>query len=153
VGTNKKVIDPIIFFIFSLLFFSPLLMAEEKVSPWNLQVNLKEESLLRREVFHYDAKERRDPFQPLGKKGAFGIKERELDISDLRLIGVIWGPGGNLALVKDSENRGYILRAGDRVAGGRVTLVNRDSVVFEISAYGAMVNVTLKLTGKPEEMP
>jgi hypothetical protein len=104
-----------------------------------------EKVLFDREIYRYDPGVQRDPFQPLTQKRLLARGQATANISDLRLIGVVWGPAGNLALVEDSGGMGYILRSGDRVAGGRVLSVLRDSVVFELNAYGTTVKATLKL--------
>lgn len=107
--------------------------------------------LFQRETFRYQGEGQRDPFQPLTKKRLIATGQVTVDISDLRLIGVMWGPDGNLALVEDSGGMGYVLRAGDRVAGGRVLSVSQDTVLFELTAYGTRVKVTLKLGGQGEQ--
>ncbi len=98
------------------------------------------------EHFYYEAKGRRDPFDPLitETKEAPG-----LNINNVALVGTMWGPGGMLALVKEKGGVGHVLKEGDRVAGGRVTRITEGSITFEMDQFGVVTEVTFQL--KAEE--
>ena len=64
------------------------------------------------------------------------------------LVGVIWGAADRFALVEDGSGNGYILRVGDRVANGRVTAIQKDSLVAAISLYGITSRVILRLENR-----
>ena len=74
----------------------------------------------------YEARGRRDPFRPLditeGPKG--------LTVTSLKLVGIIHGRQGFLALMETPDGLGYILRAGDVIGDGRVLEVGAESVTF-----------------------
>jgi len=97
------------------------------------------------EHFKYQAKGRRDPFIPLitGSKGA-----GRLNIDNLTLIGIISGDRGRIALVKDGLNKGHILRKGDKVAGGWVSEVTSNSIIFAIEHAGIISRFELELERK-----
>lgn len=89
-------------------------------------------------VYRYDPKGRRDPFQPppqlspkppsKGKSGLAG-----LEVTDLKLAGIVWEQTDYYALVEAPNGLGYILREGAILGEGtRVVKVTKDSVVFEV---------------------
>jgi hypothetical protein len=107
------------------------------------------DSLFPMEKWQYEAKGRRDPFIPLtGASLAEGGKVSHLSVENLTLIGILWGDRGYYGLVKDGVNNGYILKKGDRVAGGSVVDINSQAVVFEIMHAGVVTNYELKLEEK-----
>ncbi|MEO0226320.1 MAG: hypothetical protein ABIL05_05155, partial [candidate division WOR-3 bacterium] len=71
-----------------------------------------------------------------------------LNIDNLTLIGTITWPGGGYALVKDGLNNGYILKKGDKVAGGWVSQITNRSVIFSIQYAGVVTTYELKLQEK-----
>ncbi len=97
------------------------------------------------EHFYYEAKGRRDPFEPLIT--ATG-ETPGLNINNVTLVGTMWGPGGMLALVKEKGGVGHVLKQGDRVAGGRVTRVTQGSITFEMDQFGVVTEVTFQLKGE-----
>jgi hypothetical protein len=76
----------------------------------------------------YEARGRRDPFRPLevteGPKG--------LTVTSLKLVGIIHGREGLLALMETPEGLGYILRAGDVIGDGRVLEIGSEGVTFGV---------------------
>ncbi|OPX18607.1 hypothetical protein BXT86_00305 [candidate division WOR-3 bacterium 4484_100] len=101
------------------------------------------------EKWHYTAKGRRDPFVPLvGTELSQGGKTSHLSVENLTLIGILWGDKGYYALVKDGLNNGYILRRGDRVAGGKVAEINRRAIIFQIVHAGVVTKYELPLKEK-----
>ncbi len=98
----------------------------------------------------YDPKDKPDPFQPLfatetaqrvapGKKE--GKKEKGLpltplqriDLSQLKVVGIIISPAGNRALVEEPSGKGYVITKGTYVGTnfGRVKKVLIDRVIVE----------------------
>lgn len=109
------------------------------------------DSILPVERWNYESGGRRDPFVPLlGVELAPGSKTGHLSPENLRLIGVLWGDRGYYALVKDGLDNGYILKAGDRVAGGRVSEINRQGIIFEITHAGVITKYELRLQQEKE---
>jgi type IV pilus assembly protein PilO len=116
------------------------------VSSWQISPPITEaETRLERESYNYNPMNRRDPIVPLVTKEGYTVEAGGLNTEDLTLIGTMWGPSGRVALVKDSGERGYVLKPGDRVAGGKVLDVKEEEVVFEINAYGSISRMKLKL--------
>ncbi|MGB3340101.1 MAG: hypothetical protein WBB37_01300 [bacterium] len=107
------------------------------------------DSLFTIEKWTYQQGGRRDPFEPLvGLDLGEGGKASHLSVENLSLIGVLWGDKGYYGLVKDGLNNGYILKKGDRVAGGRVAEINRQGIIFEITHAGVKTKYELRLQQK-----
>ncbi len=111
--------------------------------------NIAVDSLFPVEKYEYQAGGRRDPFMPLvGQTKGVAMGLANLNIDNLTLIGTITWPGGGYALVKDGLNNGYILKKGDKVAGGWVSQITNRSVIFSIQYAGVVTTYELKLQEK-----
>jgi len=107
------------------------------------------DSLFPIEKWKYETKGRRDPFSPLtGLELGEGGKVSHLSVERISLIGILWGDKGYFGLVKDGANNGYILKRGDKVAGGKVTEINSKGIIFEIMHAGIVTKYELKLQEK-----
>jgi hypothetical protein len=96
------------------------------------------------EYFHYASEGRRDPFETL-------FRGREMNVENVGLVGVIWGPKGRFALLKEpGKGGGYVVGVGDRIADGRVIDITSKSVTFLITKFGVTSRVTLHLE-EPED--
>ena len=81
---------------------------------------------------------RRDPFESLiGREqaGAAAAKnlppgKAGLQVSTLRLDGVVRAPNGMIAVVSNPQLRTYFLREGDQLYDGRVEKITMDGVSF-----------------------
>jgi len=97
--------------------------------------------------YPYQALERPDPFKPL-----VGItlkeEEREIDLSTLKLVGILKGNKGNAALFEGSDGRAYFIKEKDKVRGGYVKAITSNEVIVEITAYGTPIEVKYSLTSK-----
>lgn len=115
-------------------------------------VNMKvagEDTLFRKESYVYEPAGRRDPFKSLVQKKGEGSGVTDvssLDVSNLTLTGIIWGPSGRLALVNDTQGVGYIIKPGDQVIGGNVFAITDTSVVFEQGDPGNTIKFVVPLT-------
>jgi hypothetical protein len=91
----------------------------------------------------YDAKGRRDPFTPV----TIAREAGSLNVSTARLVGLVQGRSGPMALVEAPDGIGYILKVGDALGDGRVTTITATSVTFAVTARGAQksTSVTLRL--------
>jgi hypothetical protein len=99
-----------------------------------------------RERYHYASLGRRDPFRGLvgGEFEAAGDVGLP-DVADLRLVGIAWDEADRFAMAEDSRGFGYVLREGDKVRGGRVASIHRDSVTFAQYTAGELSTITLEL--------
>lgn len=80
---------------------------------------------------------RRDPFRPLIQKPtAPPASQREIPLTRLKLVGIIWDGGRTKALVETKEGQGYILRENDTIMGGRVIEISNEGVRFALSGSG-----------------
>ncbi len=80
---------------------------------------------------------RRDPFESLvgheqggGPKGTLPFGKAGLQVSTLRLDGIVRSPGGMIAVVSNPQSRTYFLREGDQLYDGRVEKIAMDGVSF-----------------------
>jgi hypothetical protein len=79
---------------------------------------------------------RRDPFESLISKPQSGIGKNlppgkaGLQVSTLRLDGIVRSSGGMIAVVSNPQSRTYFLREGDQLYDGRVEKIAMDGVSF-----------------------
>jgi len=102
---------------------------------------------LRRNEFFYQSYGRADPFKTLiaGKFEGTGGSGDLVDIASGHLVGVMWGPDDQFALVEDGHGFGYILRVGDPVQNGRIVSIRKNSLTAKVTMYGITSTVNLKL--------
>jgi hypothetical protein len=94
---------------------------------------------------------RRDPFESLiGRKQAqdamlknLPIGKAGLQVSTLRLDGVVKAPNGMIAVVANPQQRTYFLREGDQLYDGKVEKISMEGVTFHEEGKDAF--------GKPVE--
>jgi Tfp pilus assembly protein PilP len=93
---------------------------------------------------------RRDPFESLvgRQKAAADLKNLPpgkggLQVSTLKIDGIVRGPNGMIAVVSNPQQRTYFLREGDQLYDGRVDKIAMDGVTFHELGKNAF--------GKPEE--
>lgn len=97
----------------------------------------------------YNSRGTRDPFAPLLETGkgerAFGeIPVPSLE--DLKLVGILQDEGGGrVALLEDSEGNGFMLRTGDKIKNGWVSMITEDKVFFQVTEFGWSRTVSMKL--------
>lgn len=108
----------------------PMKVAEKK------ELEEKEET-----EYTYNPAGKPDPFKPFIQLTP--VKEfsksipltplQKYEISQLRLVAIISSPEGNIALVEDSEGKGYFLRKGTWIGknDGKVTKILKDKVIIE----------------------
>jgi Tfp pilus assembly protein PilP len=54
-------------------------------------------------------------------------------VASVKLVGIVQGRQGPLALVETPDGLGYILRTGDLLGDGKVLEIGVDSVVFSVT--------------------
>lgn len=88
--------------------------------------------------YTYDPSGRRDPFTPLIQSGSGGEKTKRalpplqrVGLTEINLIGIIWGGFGYTAMVQTPDGKGYAVRRGTRIGpnNGVVSKVTQNSIV------------------------
>lgn len=88
------------------------------------------------ETYRYDPQGRRDPFRSLvGPTPKLSRKDAPpgvpgFMIDEVNLQGVVKTKDGMIALIKGPDNKGYFIRAGDKLYDGEVLRITGDAVVF-----------------------
>ncbi len=105
--------------------FVPLFKEEKGISKAELEAKVKaaEEAKLKGKIPPKKVKEKRIPRTPLEK----------VDLSQLKLVGIIRSETGNRALVEEASGKGYIITKGTYIGikSGRVTDILKDKVIIE----------------------
>ena len=91
----------------------------------------------------YDAVGKIDPFEPLIREKPVSVKKKKdkkriprtplerIDLSQLKLVGIILASSGNRALVEESSGKGYVLKKGTYIGvnSGKVVKIRKEKVV------------------------
>jgi type IV pilus assembly protein PilP len=86
-----------------------------------------------------------DPFEPLYKDQPVAVKKKKrkirepqtplerIDLSQLKLVGIILASSGNRALVEESSGKGYVIKKGTYIGmnSGKVVNIKKEKVVVE----------------------
>ena len=86
-----------------------------------------------------------DPFEPLFRDKPTLAKKKNrkkrqpqtplerIDISQLKLVGIILASSGNRALVEESSGKGYVIKKGTYIGtnSGKVVKINKETVIVE----------------------
>ena len=87
--------------------------------------------------FTYNPEGRRDPFVSLLGKGSDGRGQGTrppgvpgLLINEVSIKGIVRNSAGFVALIQGSDNKTYVVKAGDRLLDGTVKSIVADAVVF-----------------------
>jgi hypothetical protein len=102
-----------------------------------------------REQYVYDSLNRRDPFASL-VSGSFETEVGTplLDVSSMKLVGIVWGATDKFALVEDGHGHGFVLRVGDPVLNGYIAGLTKEELIVKQSSYGDTQTVTIQLQRK-----
>ena len=108
----------------------------------NVSVGLKSASIPK----SYDAIGKVDPFAPLFREKPVSVKKgkrkkkriprtplERIDLSQLKLVGIILASSGNRALVEESSGKGYVIKNGTYIGmnSGKVVNIKKEKVVVE----------------------
>ena len=108
----------------------------------NVSVDLKSANIPK----SYDAIGKIDPFMPLFREKPESIKKSKrkkkriprtplerIDLSQLKLVGIILASSGNRALVEESSGKGYVIKKGTYIGmnSGKVVNIKKEKVVVE----------------------
>lgn len=94
----------------------------------------------------YNPKGRRDPFASLAATEG----SKALSVASVKLVGILEGRRGRLALVEAPDGLGYILRNGDLIGDGRVVEIGRDNVAFAVAQRPGLPTTRLVLRLRTE---
>ncbi len=90
--------------------------------------------------FTYDPAGRRDPFAPILQPGAGSAKPdanlpplQQVNLTELNLIGIVWGAYGYTALIQTPDGKGYTVRRGTRLGlnNGIVSAVTERGIIVQ----------------------
>lgn len=90
--------------------------------------------------YSYDPSGRRDPFTSVLQEGRTAASENpelppleRISLTELNLIGIIWGGFGYSAMVQAPDGKGYSVRVGTRIGpnNGVVTAISDNTVTIE----------------------
>jgi type IV pilus assembly protein PilP len=93
----------------------------------------------------YNAIGKIDPFEPLFREKPVSVKKKtgkkripqtpleRIDLSQLKLVGIILATSGNRALVEESSGKGYVIKKGTYIGvnSGKVVKIKKEKVVVE----------------------
>jgi type IV pilus assembly protein PilP len=93
----------------------------------------------------YDPADKTDPFEPLFQPKPVLAKKKKrkkrlpqtplerIDLSQLRLVGIIMAASGNRALVEESSGKGYVIKRGTYIGtnSGKVVKIKKEVVIIE----------------------
>ncbi len=107
----------------------------------------------------YNPKGKIDPFEPLfrDKPTVASLKKKrkkrtprtpleKIDLSQLKLVGIILASSGNRALVEESNGKGYVVKKGTYMGtnAGKVVKIEKDKVIVAEEYEDYRGNVTLR---------
>ena len=99
-------------------------------------------------LYHYDPSARRDPFEAITLDGQRARLDdpslpplQRVGLTELTLIGIIWGGFGYTAMVQTPDGKGYAVRKGTKMGpnNGIVTLITESAITVEeqfVDVYG-----------------
>jgi type IV pilus assembly protein PilP len=93
----------------------------------------------------YDGTGKIDPFEPLVRENPVLVKKKKdkkriprsplerIDLSQLKLVGIILASSGNRALIEESSGKGYVIKKGTYIGlnSGKVVKIIKEKVVVE----------------------
>ena len=88
------------------------------------------------DAYRYDPQGRRDPFQSLvGPRPTLQEGQRPpgvpgLLIDEMKLQGIVKTKQGPVAMIEGADNKGYLIRVGDKALDGEVIRITQTTVVF-----------------------
>jgi Tfp pilus assembly protein PilP len=141
---------------------APAKSPEQKVAP----APQPEEKKVEQEVYIYDAKGRRDPFQSLVEVAKKRPPRRtaslhpieNFGVDEIKLIAIAWAKDQYFAVVTLPDNKSYTIRRGTVLGlyGGKVVEITKDSVLIreQIKDYRGQLktkDTVLRLRKEGEE--
>ena len=131
--------------------------SDKPATPSTAQTAIAKSSPQERPI--YNPKDKIDPFEPLfrDKPSVALVKKKRkkrvprtplerIDLSQLKLVGIIMASSGNRALVEESSGKGYVIKNGTYVGtnAGKVVKIEKDKVVVAEEYEDVLGNVSLR---------
>ena len=105
----------------------------------------------------YNVEDKIDPFASIFGDGVSALDDQKdkkrvpltpiekVDLSELKLVGIIFAPSGNKALVEDVSGKGFVIKKGTRIGinFGKVIKILKNSVVVKEEAESILGQITL----------
>ncbi len=112
--------------------------ADEGEQGFDIEENLEDilQEPIGGDAYRYDSQGRRDPFRSLiGPARTAGVGERPPGtpgflVDEVDLAGVVRTKQSLVAMIAGPDNKGYLLRVGDKVFDGEVVRITQQSIVF-----------------------
>ena len=117
--------------------------ATAKKAPEAQVAGRSEKKPLREETQAYRAGRVRDPFRSLISTD--DDRTQLVDLSVVKLVGVVWKDPEPFCIVEDTEGISYVLHKGDRVKNGRVVSIQRNRLIASQTILGYTTTVKLNL--------
>jgi Tfp pilus assembly protein PilP len=99
-------------------------------------------------LFRETPKRKPKPPTPVDPERKHKTALEKIDLSQLRLTGIILAASGNMALVQEASGRGYVISKGTYIGtlGGRVSAVLKDRVIIDEMMKDDMEKVFIQKT-------
>ncbi|MFQ5456083.1 MAG: pilus assembly protein PilP [Nitrospirota bacterium] len=106
----------------------------------NVLEAIEEEQLISETSYDYTPLKRRDPFRSIivvksgiKKKPAFLLPLQKVELSKLKVTGIIWGGFGYMAMIETPDNKGFPVKKGTMIGtnNGKVKNITPENIVVE----------------------
>ena len=107
-------------------------------------------------TYSYKVEGKTDPFASIFRTGPSVLADQnekkriltpieKVDLGQLKLVGIIFAPSGNKALVEDASGKGFIIKKDTRIGinSGRVIKILKNRIVVEEKAESILGETTL----------
>ncbi len=101
------------------------------------------------ETYVFKSINKRDIFEPLLSKSR---TSEALNLDNSILTGIVTGPNGRVALIKEFGGQGFVLRENDKIANGFVKEIGNDYIIFETHQFGFVSKTTFKLESEDQKL-
>jgi len=101
------------------------------------------------ETYVFKSANKRDIFEPLLSKSK---TSEALNLDNSILTGIVTGPNGRVALIKEFGGQGFVLRENDKIANGFVKEIGNDYIIFETHQFGFVSKTTFKLESEDQKL-
>ncbi len=101
------------------------------------------------ETYVFKSAKKRDIFEPLLSKSK---TSEALNLDNSILTGIVTGPNGRVALIKEFGGQGFVLRENNKIANGFVKEIGNDYIIFETHQFGFVSKTTFRLESDDQKL-